>query len=143
MPNFKIDSGDLPTLQVIASAMFVDKSTGLGLQIPGPGVYQGAVPGDPNPEASFVLWVVGGVSAPTGATVTDEFGNSQPVMAPVPGVYLSGLKINGLNPFTSGLMTIPAVLKVYSIDEPIDSSAFWSLDGVTPAPGYVAVEGNI
>jgi hypothetical protein len=58
--------------------------------------------------------------------------------------YWARLRINGNNPFASGLLTIPPTPTVYSLVTPTDGSAlFWSSDGVTPAPGYVVGAGVI
>ena len=54
-------------------------------------------------------------------------------------------RVNGLNPFASGLIAIPPSLTVYAlVTLPDGSPSYWSADGgVTPAPDYVAGIGVI
>ena len=137
MSDFIIESPDAPTLQAAAVTLgFWNATTGSFIT-------QGHIPGDPDPLSSFFLNVVGTVYEPTGATTTDSFGNTVPVMAAIPGVW-ARLRINGSNPFTAGLLTIPSTLTVYQLVTPTDGSApFWSSDGVTAAPAYVGSIGVI
>ena len=134
MVDFVISTADAAAFDALAKA--------LGFYGPNGVVAQGPIPGDTNPMASYALNVVGQVMAPTGATTTDDQGNISPVMAALPG-YWARLRINGLNPFASGAMIIPPQVKVYFVVESFGSPAFWSLDGVTPAPDYIAVIGNL
>ena len=107
-------------------------------------ITQGRIPGDSDPHASYFLNVVGEVEQPTGETTTDAQGNSVPVMAVVPG-WWARIRVNGLNPFASGLIAIPPSLTVYAlVTLPDGSPTYWSADGgVTPAPDYVAGIGVI
>jgi hypothetical protein len=79
----------------------------------------------------------GVVYVPTGATTTDEFGNIIPVMAPLPGIW-GRLRHNG-DP--QWLPTLPANSGVTLYW--LTAEGFWSADGVTPAPDYVATIGAI
>ncbi len=116
--DFVIQSPDLATLQAAAQSMgFWDAASGAF-------VTQGRIPGDDDPLSSYFLNVVGGVPD-------------------APGVW-ARLRINGNNPFASGLLTVPATLTVYALVTPSDGSAsFWSADGVTAAPAFVANIGVI
>lgn len=107
MTDFVINSTDAPTLQALAEAMGFWNAAANG----GAGAFitQGPVPGDPNPQASYFLNVVGAVDGQTG--------------------YWARLRINGLNPFASGLLAIPANVTIYP---PVKFLA----DGVTPDPTY-------
>ena len=136
MSDVVLYSPDLATLQADAQS--------LGFYVPGVGfITQGPVPGDPDPLASFFLNIVGVVQQPTGQTTTDGMGNTVPVMAPIPG-YWARLRVNGTSPFRPGGMTIPPSLTVYSLVTPANGSApFWTADGTTPAPAYVAAIGTI
>jgi hypothetical protein len=80
---------------------------------------------------------VGTVYVPTGATTKDEFGNTVPVTAPLPGIW-GRLRHNG-DP--QWLPTLPAKsgVTLYRLTD----AGFWSADGVTPAPDYVATIGMI
>jgi len=118
MSEFIINAADAPTLDTLAQGMgFWDSANN---QI----VTQGPVPGDTNPMASYFLNIVG-------------------LIPQAPG-YWARLRINGLNPFASGLLAIPTGITIYSLVQPTDGSApLWSVDGVTPAPDYVAGIGVI
>ena len=103
MTDFVIDSTDAPTLQALAQGMgFWDATNGSFIT-------QGSVPGDPNPQASYFLNVVGAVAGQPG--------------------YWSRLRINGLNPFASGLLAVPTGVTIYL---PVK----FLVDGVTPDPDY-------
>ena len=125
MADFLIDSTDLPTLQAAAQQM------GFWNPAPAPGdfIRQGMIPGDPNPMASFFLNIVG---------IHSE------AASPVAG-YWARIRINGADPFKSGLIAIPPSLTVYSLFSPLDGSAsYWSKDaGVTQAPAYLSNIGDI
>lgn len=94
---------------------------------------QGRIPGDPGPNASYFLNIVGTVTLPTGELDT----NGLPILAPVPG-WFARLRINGLNPF-AGQIAIPTGVTIYAQRPDVG----WSSDGVTPAPDYVASVGCI
>ena len=116
MVDFVINSGDLATLRSAAQSSGFWSGDAIATQ--------GRIPGDNDPNASYFLNIVGEV-------------------ADAPGVW-ARLRINGLNPFTSGILTIPPTLTVYSLMTPTDGSPpFWTSDGVTPAPAYVANIGVI
>jgi hypothetical protein len=103
LTDFVIDSTDAPTLQALAQSMgFWDAANATFIT-------QGPIPGDPNPQASYFLNVVGVVDGQPG--------------------YWSRLRINGLNPFASGLLAVPAGVTIYP---PVKFLA----DGVTPDPDY-------
>jgi hypothetical protein len=107
MSDFVIDSTDLPTLQAAAVAMGFWSAAASGF------ITQGPIPGDPNPMASYFLNIVG---------VVYVEGVTQP------GCW-SRLRINGDNPFASGLIAIPGTLTVYP---PVK----YLSDGVTIDPSY-------
>ncbi len=116
MTDFVISAPDLATFQ--AGAQSLDSWSGGAI------VTQGHIPGDPDPMASYFLNIVGAVPDAPG--------------------YWARLRINGNNPFASGLMAIPSTLTVYSLVQPADgSAAFWSHDGTTFAPSYVGDVGVI
>jgi len=121
--DFVIQSPDLATLQADAQSMgFYDATSGEFLT-------QGRIPGDDDPYSSYFLNIVG--------TVTDTTGAAQP------GIW-GRLRINGSNPFASGLLTTPASLTVYALVTPSNGGApFWASDGATPAPAFVAAVGVI
>jgi hypothetical protein len=107
LTDFVIDSTDAPTLQALAQAMgFWDAAANSGA---GAFKTQGPILGDPNPQASYFLNVVGTVAGQPG--------------------YWSRLRINGLNPFASGLLTVPVGLTVYPPEK-------FLADGVTLDPNY-------
>ena len=136
MADFVIEAPDAATFAAAAQAMgFADTQ--------GTIITQGRIPGNPDPMASYFFNLVGVVEQPTGAMTTDGQGNTVPVMAAIAG-HWSRLRINGDNPFTRGLIAVPSSLTVYALVTPADgSAAFWSADGVTPAPAYVATIGVI
>ncbi len=103
MTDFVIDSTDALTLQALAQAMGFWDATNESF------ITQGPVPGDPNPQASYFLNVVGAVVGQSG--------------------YWSRLRINGLNPFASGLLAVPTGVTIYP---PVKFLA----DDVTPDPTY-------
>ncbi len=117
MSEFVIVATDAPTLDTLAQGMGFWDATGNHI------VVQAADPGDSNPMASYDLNIVGAIPQAPG--------------------YWSRLRINGLNPFASGLLTIPTGITIYSLVEPATDAPFWSADGVTPAPDYVAGVGVI
>ena len=93
MTDYVLDSGTQAALYVAAQQMgFWSAGT------PGSLITQGPVPGDPNPQASFFLNEKG--------VELDASGNA------LPG-YWSRIRINGLDPFTSGVLTIPAGITIY------------------------------
>jgi hypothetical protein len=100
LTDFVINSTDAPTLQALAEAMGFWNAAANG----GAGAFI-----TPNPQASYFLNVVGAVDGQTG--------------------YWARLRINGLNPFASGLLAIPANVTIYP---PVKFLA----DGVTPDPTY-------
>ena len=103
MTDFVVQAPDALTLQALAQSMdFWDATSGTFIT-------QGPVPGDPNPQASYFLNVVGTVAGQPG--------------------YWSRLRINGLNPFASGLLTVPVGLTVYPPEK-------FLADGVTLYPNY-------
>ncbi len=103
MTDFVIQAADAATLQALAQSMgFWDAKNAAVIA-------QGPIPGDPNPMASYFLNVVGSVPGQTG--------------------YWARLRINGDNPFASGLLAVPAGLTVYP---PVQYLA----DGVTPDLNY-------
>ena len=141
MSDFLIDSTDLQTLIAAATTMGFYHAAKAG--VAAGFIAQGPIPGDPDPHASFFLNVVGQHFEPTGATTTDAQGNVVPVMAAVPGFWVR-LRLNGLNPVDRGLLTVPPTLTVYKLVTPGDGSAsFWSSDGTTHAPAYLANIGVI
>ena len=77
-------------------------------------------------------------------TETDQFGNAHPKSV-TDGLWWSGLRIDGINPFATGALAIPPGLTVYALITPTDGSPpFWSCDmGQTRAAGYVADIGNM
>ena len=103
MTDFVIDSTDAATLQALAQSMGFWDATNAAF------ITQGSIPGDPNPMASYFLNVVGTVAGQPG--------------------YWSRLRINGLNPFASGLLTVPVGLTVYPPEK-------FLADGVTLDPNY-------
>jgi hypothetical protein len=103
MTDFVIDSTDAPTLQALAQSMGFWDATNSAF------ITQGPVPGDPNPQASYFLNVVGAVDGQPG--------------------FWARLRINGLNPFASGLLTVPVGLTVYPPEK-------FLADGVTLDPNY-------
>ena len=88
----------------------------------------------PDNSGDYYLLAVGTVFQPTGTTTLDDGGNAIPDMTAVPG-YWSSLRINGNNPFGIS-MSIPDGLTVYYLSS--GDVPFWTADGVTPAPSYVA-----
>ena len=141
MSDFLIDSTDLPTLIAAAALMGFYRAAKAG--VAAGFIAQGQIPGDPDPHASFFLNVVGQHFEPTGVTTTDAQGNVVPVMAAVPGFW-TRIRINGLNPIERGLLTVPPTLTVYRLTVPQDGSAsFWSCDGITHGPDYLARIGCI
>ena len=103
MADFVIQAPDATTLQALAQAMGFWDATNSAF------ITQGPLPGDPNPQASYFLNVVGTVPGQTG--------------------YWARLRLNGLNPFADGLLTIPTSITIYP---PVKYLA----DGVTPDPTY-------
>ena len=103
MADFVIQAPDAPTLQALAQGMGFWDATNSTF------ITQGPAPGDPNPQASYFLNVVGVVDGQTG--------------------YWARLRINGLNPFASGLLAVPAGITIYPEME-------YEADGVTPVAGY-------
>ncbi len=83
---------------------------------------------------TYFLNVVGVVWQPTGGTISGRFG-TVPEMAALPGVW-GRLRVNGdpshLPQFSA------AIMQYYLTPE-----GFWSVDGVTPAPDYIANIGLI
>ena len=98
-----IQAPDAATLQALAEAMGFWDVTNAAF------ITQGPVPGDPNPQASYFLNVVGAIEGQPG--------------------YWTRLRINGLNPFASGLLAVPPNVTIYP---PVKFLA----DGVTPDPTY-------
>jgi hypothetical protein len=120
MADFVLETADKVALDAAITQMgFVDAQ--------GHPVLQGPIPGDPNPQASYFLEVVGVRYAPTGNTITDPHGNPQPEMAPMAG-WWSILRINGTNPIMPGLLQVPASVTVYP-------PVVFLADG-TPDPNY-------
>lgn len=103
MTDYVICAPDAATLEALAQAMGFWDGEGI--------VTQGPLPGDDNPAASYFFNIVGPVEGETG--------------------YWSRLRINGLNPFASGHLTIPPEVTVYppSTEDP----AY-----VQPAVGVIA-----
>ena len=87
MTDFVIQAPDAATLQALAQGMGFWDATNDAF------ITQGPLPGDPNPQASYFLNVVGAVPGQTGFWVR--------------------LRINGLNPFSDGLLTIPSGVTVF------------------------------
>jgi hypothetical protein len=116
MADFVISAPDAATFVAAAAAMgFSDGQGGI--------IAQGRIPGDSDPLASYFFNFVGAIPDASGVW--------------------SRLRINGDNPFTRGLIVIPASLIVYSlVTSPDGSAAFWAADG-TPAPEFVANVGVI
>ena len=118
MVDFVVSAVDLPTLQDAAQALGFWDATNNAF------VAQGRIPGDDDPLSSYFLNIVGGIPDAPG--------------------YWARLRLNGSNPFASGLLSIPSSLTVYSLVQHADgSAAFWTADGVTPAPIYVGGVGVI
>jgi hypothetical protein len=87
MTDYVIQAPDAATLQTLAQSLgFWDAAASTF-------VAQGPIPGDPNPQASYFLNVVGSIAGQAG--------------------YWARLRLNGLNPFASGLLTIPAGITIY------------------------------
>ena len=108
MTDFVIQAPDAPTLQALAQSMgFWDATSGAF-------VTQGPIPGDPNPQASYFLNVVGAVPGQTGCWAR--------------------LRLNGLNPFVSGLLAIPAGITIY----PPTGDPSQSADYAQPTIGEIA-----
>ena len=136
MTDFVIAAPDAATLLAAAQSMgFADAAGNI--------VTQGRIPGDADPYASYFLNVVGPFAYPTGATVADANGNPLPVMATDPR-YWSRLRINGDNPFTRGLITIPASLTVYAPVTLPDGTPAWvsTADG-SVGPSWIGTVGVI
>ena len=90
---------------------------------------------------------VGPVSAPVSPpqTVLDSFGNPQPVTSVV-AAQAGRLRINGDAAQLPAIIAIcqAAGVTVYQLVTPTDGSTpFWSADGSTPAPDWVANVGII
>jgi hypothetical protein len=118
MSEFIINSTDAPTLDALAQGMGFWSATSDRIATQGP------IPGDPNPMASYFLNIIGAIPDAPG--------------------YWCRLRINGTSPFADGLLAIPTGIMIYAPVEPADGSAsFWSADGVTPAPSFVAGIGVI
>jgi hypothetical protein len=95
-------------------------------------------------RGGWFLNYVGKVYQPTGATTTDTFGNTVPVMAALPGIWLR-LRINDDPPhkLINLMDDIKAAGgKVYLIKK-IGANFVWSHDGITPAPAYIGDIGLI
>lgn len=86
---------------------------------------------------AYFLNMVGQVYQPTGATTVDQFGNTVPVMAALPGVW-GRLRHNG-DPAKVPTLPANSGITLYHLDPKIG----WTSDGVTPAPAYVANIGVI
>ena len=98
----------------------------------------------PDGSGSYFMDVPGVVSIPTGSTTTDSNGNIIPVMAPISGSYFARIRLNGTNVFATGQLVIPPGLIVYTLVTPAGGGAsFWTKDGTTAAPAYVAGIGVI
>ena len=95
--------------------------------------------------ASWFYNAVGTVYEPTGATTTDAFGNTVPVMAALPGVWVR-VRFNGLAP---DLPTLIATWKSMGItiyqNLPLGPSVAlcWSSDGSACGPSYIGDIGVI
>lgn len=99
---------------------------------------------------SYFANVVGTVYQPTGATTTDQFGNTVAVMAALPDKYLR-LRHNGEQAVLDSKMG-PAILtqaaalgvKIYRLLRTSQTDAgCWSSDGATCGPDYIATVGLI
>lgn len=96
-----------------------------------------------SPLANGGSWfynAVGVVYQPTGATTTDAFGNTVPVLAALPGVWVR-LRVNGDAP---DLPSMIAVWKANGITVYQRGATLgWTSDGVNAAPAYVDTIGVI
>jgi len=108
MADYVIQAPDAATLQALAQSM------GFWNAANGAFVTQGPLPGDPNPQASYFLNVVGAVPGQSG--------------------YWARLRINGLNPFASGALAVPPGLTIY----PPTGDPSQPADYVQPAIGEIA-----
>ena len=94
---------------------------------------------------SYFANIVGQVFQPTGATQPDQFGNPQPVMAALPGLWLR-LRHNGDPAALQAKMGPQVMAQCAQLGVTIFRQypdLGWSADGVTPAPAYVANIGVI
>ena len=78
------------------------------------------------------------VDVATGATTTDAFGNTVPVMAALPGIW-GRLRHNG-DPAQMPTLPANSGVTLYHYDPVLGG---WSSDGVTLAPSYIANIGII
>lgn len=121
------------------AATFVSVAQANGIHIGGKLIQNGYLT-----KGGWFLNYVGKVYQPTGATTTDPFGNTVPVMAALPGVWIR-LRINGPTP--AWVTNFGADLKaaggtVYTLRN-INNAFVWSDDGTTAAPDYVGTVGLI
>ena len=122
------NSPDLPTLVAAAAAMgyydpVAKKVTTAGKLAAG---------------GSYFLNIVGVVYQPTGATTTDAFGNTVPVMAPLSGIW-GRLRHNG-DPAVMPSLPNGSGITLYQYSNTLGG---WSSDSVTLAPNYIANIGVI
>lgn len=98
-----------------------------------------------SPDGEYFINHIGVVYQPTGATTTTSYGATIRAMAPLSGEW-GRLRINGTSTFIQSLKTVVTQTHAnITIYELVQSSggAFWSSDGVNPAPAYVASIGVI
>ena len=129
---------DLPTLASAATAMgYYD-----------PVAHKITTAGSIAAGGNYFLNIVGVVYQPTGATTTDAFGNTVPVMAPLSGIW-GRLRHNGdpavmpSLPNGSGITLYRWSPTVGGVDGNGNNIGGWSSDGVTLAPDYIANIGVI
>jgi hypothetical protein len=81
---------------------------------------------------AYLLNIVGTVYEPTGATTTDAFGNTVPVMAELPGIW-GRLRHNG-DPAAMPTLPDNSGITLYRHS---DTLGGWTSDGTTLAPDYI------
>lgn len=128
MVELIFQSSDLATLANAAAAMGYYDSKNKTITAAGSIATGGA----------YFLNIVGTVYQPTGATTTDAFGNTVPVMAALPGIW-GRLRHNG-DPAAMPQLPANSGITLYRYSPTLGG---WTADGTTLAPDYVATIGVI